>query len=406
MFPAAQGSGSADQTRLTSAPAKIPHARTDGRTTNVKWLIAIAAFIGMLASFSMHLVNLRMQNIGISGSVISLSVAIQALAICISAFAAKSIFERTGLRSMLAAGAILSSGSLAAIYFSQDAFVISALRVAFAAGLTPLVIASEYIVTVQNRDDFRGHVVAWYATALGLGTIAGPLLLSVLNIDDASSFTSGAAMLLLSGAALRNCLSEHDGKTTRQTGSLAPILFMPAVFYAAFVFGVADNGGLSMLPVYGALNGYSNSDAAMLAVFAAIGATASPFPIAWLATRYGTTRVLVSLAICALTITVLLPVAINVKPIAFVVATALGALIEGLYTVALISLSRERRLNCMVSLNACFISVCSLGEVAGPAVSSVSMEFLGPHGFVVTLVLAFTLYVLKIVNHSTVKSQC
>src|SRR5205085_1996084 len=43
------------------------------------WLaVAAAAFVGLIATFSMHLINLRMQRIGISGSAISWSVAIQA----------------------------------------------------------------------------------------------------------------------------------------------------------------------------------------------------------------------------------------------------------------------------------------------------------------------------------------
>ena len=368
-------------------------------------MIAAAAFVGMLAGFTMHLMNLRMQNIGISGSLISLSVALQALAICVSAFAARWILPKIGLRATLATGGILCSSSLLAMFFSVDFHVISGLRIAFAVGLTPLVIASEYIVTAHNRHDAQGHVIAWYATALGFGTIAGPLLVSVININDASSFAGGAGMLLLGTAALRNFLSGDEGKSTRRTTTLGPLLFMPAAFYAAFVFGAADNGGLSMLPVYGSLNGYINSDAATLAVFAAIGATISPFPVSWIASRFDTTRTLVSLAIFAMVVTVALPSAIPSKPVAFGLAAALGAIIEGIYTVALIHLSRERRVTCLASLNACFVSMCSLGEVAGPMASSISMELLGPHGLVVTLAIVFALYASKLVNRSIGKSQ-
>ncbi|HKF93458.1 MAG TPA: hypothetical protein VKB96_02440, partial [Gammaproteobacteria bacterium] len=62
--------------------------RRGASVDNEAWTVTTAALIGLIASFSLHLVNLRMQNLGIAGSLISLSVAIQALAICISALVA------------------------------------------------------------------------------------------------------------------------------------------------------------------------------------------------------------------------------------------------------------------------------------------------------------------------------
>src|SRR5713226_4339837 len=65
---------------------------------SVTQAVAAAALIGLIANFSMHLINLRMQNLGIAGSLISLSVAVQAFAIFVSALAAKTVIAKTGLR--------------------------------------------------------------------------------------------------------------------------------------------------------------------------------------------------------------------------------------------------------------------------------------------------------------------
>src|SRR5262249_17055503 len=179
---------------------------------------------------------------------------------------------------------------------------------------------------------------------------------------------------------------------------------MPAVFAAAFIFGMADNGGLSLLPIYGGLNGYDASSAANLAGFAAPCATLLQFPIGWVAAKRGTMPLFVSLAVCSLCLLASLPIVIGGKPAAFAVAAGLGALIEGLYTVALVGLSRDRRVQNLSALNACFISVCALGEVAGPAVSGISMEHFGPNGFIVALMSVFALYVLGLVNRWAAKS--
>jgi MFS family permease len=379
--------------------------KTAPRLATVRQAVAAAAFIGLIATFSMHLINLRMQNLGIAGSLISLSVAVQALAICASALAAKRLIANVGLRFTLPGSSILCGIALVAIFFSTDLHVINALRILFGIGLAFLLIASEYLVTVRSDESNRGRVIAWYTSALGAGTMFGPLLASAIGINEADAFLIGAAMLLFGSAALRDCLSEHEGKTLRPRSSFSALRFMPAIFFAAFVFGMADNGGLSMLPVYGALNGYDNVSATGLAVSAALGATLLQFPIGWLATKRNTTELLVTFGVCALILLAFLPIVIGNKPFAYLVAAGLGGVFEGLYTVGLISISRDRRAQNLSSLNACFIAVCSLGEVAGPVASGISMEYFGPHGLVVALLIVFAAYVLGMMNRLRAKAQ-
>jgi MFS family permease len=379
--------------------------RKISRADTATWAIAAAAFIGLIASFSMHLINLRMQNLGFAGAAISFSVALQALAICASALAARRMIANVGLRHTLPISSILCAIALVGIFFNMDIYVINALRIVFSIGLTFLLIASEYLVTVRGGESNRGRVIAWYTTALGAGAISGPLLVSIMGIKESGSFLIGAAMLLFGSVALSHCLSADEGKTTRHDAPFGAIAFMPAIFLAAFVFGIADNGGLSMLPVYAALNGYESASAANLAVFAALGAAVLQFPIGWLATKRSMNELLATFGVCALCLSAFLPLVIGNMVLAGLVAAGLGGVVEGLYTVALIGISRDRRVQSLSMLNACFISVCSFGEVVGPAASSISMEFLGPHGLVVALVLAFAVYALAMMNLTGLKAQ-
>ncbi len=189
---------------------------------SVTQAVAAAALIGLIANFSMHLINLRMQNLGIAGSLISLSVAVQAFAIFVSALAAKTVIARAGLRCTLPVGSISCAVALVAIFFSADIYLITVLRVIFGAGLTFILIASEYLVTVRSDKGNKGHVIAWYTSALGAGTVVGPLLASTLGINESGSFLFGASMLMFGSVALSWCLSDHEGKTTRRSSPLAP----------------------------------------------------------------------------------------------------------------------------------------------------------------------------------------
>jgi MFS family permease len=383
--------------------------RLSERTRTVCRAVAAAALVGLIANFSMHLVNLRMQNLQFGGPAISLSVAVQAFAICLSALAAQRLIARTGLRCTLGASSLLCSIALVAIFCTGDIYAINALRVAFAIGLTFLVIASEYLVTARCESSNRGSVIGWYMTALGAGTIIGPFLVGIMGTQDLTAWLIGAAMLLLAATLLRACLSEQEGKTDRRaeaerrTGFFTAIGFMPKFLIAAFIFGMADNGGLSLLPIYGALNGYDTSSAANLAMFAAVGATLLQFPIGWLAARQDTTRLLINLAVCSICLLAVLPLVIDTKWSTCLVAVGLGATIEGIYTVALVGISGERRIQSLAGLNAAFISMCSLGEVAGPLASGISMEYLGLHGFIVALLAVFAVYALALMNRGAAR---
>jgi MFS family permease len=365
---------------------------------NEAWTVITAALIGLIASFSLHLVNLRMQNLGIAGSLISLSVAIQALAICISALLAKRVIANRGLQYTLPASAVVSALALLAVFLTTDIVVINLLRILYAAGVSFLLITSEYLVTARSNHSRRWQLVAWYTTALGAGAVLGPLLVSIMGVRDSAPFIVGAALLLFGAGALSTCLSDHEGKAARTSSPFAALLFMPAAFVAAFVFGMADNGGLSMLPVYGALNGYDQARAANLAVFAALGAAMLQFPIGWLATKRNTVELMVVFGVLSICLVAVLPIVIGNELWACIVSIGLGAFIEGLYTIGLISISRDRRIQSFSSMNACFISVCSLGEVAGPIATGISMQYLGANGLVLTLLVVFAVYVLGMVN--------
>src|SRR5262249_15945058 len=162
-------------------------------------------------------------------------------------------------RATLPLTSILCAASLVAIFFVADSYALNALRVLFAIGLTFLLISSEYVVTIRANTSNRAGLIAWYTTAVGAGAIIGPLLISMIGMKESGSFLVGAGMLLIGSVALSSCLSEREGQTAQPLSSFSAFMYMPAAFLAAFVFGMADNGGLTLLPVYGALNGYDSS---------------------------------------------------------------------------------------------------------------------------------------------------
>src|SRR6266540_5084449 len=156
------------------------------RSGSIIAFICAAALVGFATNLSMHLLNLRMQYLGVSGFGIGLSVAIQALGIIIAAPLTKHVISFAGVRQTLLIGALLSSVALVTFAFATDLFIWNAMRLMFATGLALLFTASESLVISRADATNRGRVVAWYATALATGTAAGPLLVTVVGIQGSA----------------------------------------------------------------------------------------------------------------------------------------------------------------------------------------------------------------------------
>ena len=346
----------------------------------------------------MHLLNLRMQAIGVSNFGIGLSVAIQALGILVSAPLTKHIIALCGIRRALLSGALLSSAALVTFMFLTDPVSWNVMRFVFGAGLALLFTTSESLVISRADGTNRGRIVGWYATALASGTAAGPVLVTMVGIQGAMPLLWGALSFWVATAPIIAFLKRGEELApVVRSSTFTTLRFAPIAFLSAFMFGVADNGGMAMLSVYSVLSGYDYLNAASLAAFATIGAILLQIPMGYSANTRDPRDVLLFCGLCSIFLLALLPNIIGVKPIAFGVVFGLGGVLEGLYTVGLICIAKYYRGLGISSANGCFVSMCGLGELMGPLVTGASMEYFGSQGFVLGLTMTLAVYIVLII---------
>jgi predicted MFS family arabinose efflux permease len=359
--------------------------------------ITSAALIGFATNLSMHLLNLRMQSLGVSGSSIGVSVAIQALGIVVSAPLTKYAIGRYGVRQTLVVGSLLCTATLAAFSVVTDLFVWNALRFVFAGGLALLFTTSESLIIARADGGNRGRVVAWYATALATGTSAGPLLIALIGIQGAAPLLWGALIFAWASTPIFAYLRRGEGLTpVVRKSTFATLRIAPIAFLSAFVFGIADNGGMALLGVYSVMTGYDYTSAVTFAAFATVGGILLQIPLGYSANSYNPRLVLICCAVFSIFLLTVLPSVMAHKPLAFGAVFGLGGLIEGLYTVGLICIAKYYRGLGISSANGCFISLCGFGELVGPLATGASMEYLGSQGFVLALAAVLALYVFLI----------
>jgi MFS family permease len=377
--------------RMAGASSKPHNSHAPAIKISIKPIYGVlaASVVGTASSFALHLVNLRMQSLAIDPSLISLSVAFQAAAICATAWFLRDGIFRGGLRLATILSVVSSTIVLPAIYFASDAWTFIFMRVLFGMCLTASVISAEYLVTLRTNETKNTQLIAWFTASLGAGALVGPAIISLAGVSELHSFLIGASLFLIGGALLLMSLPARAGKSHRPGTCWDTLSFMPATCAAALLFGVVDSTALSLLPLYGSLQGFSISAAANLAVCAALGAIVLQFPIAWLSTGRDTRHVLIGICVLAIIAMASMPLAIQFSMAAYLASFVLGGLVEGLFTVTLIRVSRDRRKSSIAQINACLIAMGSFGEVIGPTASSVALEYAGASGIIIVTVTAF-----------------
>ena len=377
--------------------AAVPAAVQSDRSSVVAF-IAAAALVGFATNLSMHLLNLRMQHLGLSEFAIGASVAIQALGIVVAAPFTKHVIARCGVRHTLIIGALVCAATLTAFGFIHQLFIWDGMRFVFAAGLALLFTSSESLVISRAGATNRGRLVGWYATALASGTTAGPLLIALIGVQGLTPLLWSA---LIFGAATMPMIAflkpgEQLAPVVRKS-TFATLRFAPVVFISAFVFGALDNGGMAMLSVYSVLTGYDYVSAVTIAVFATIGGIVLQIPLGIMASRGEPRMILLFSGLGLMNLLTLLPNVMAVKPAAFAVSFFFGGLLEGLYTVSLICLTKYYRGIGISSANGCFVAMCGLGELLGPLETGTSMNYFGAGGFVVGLTTTLAIYCILLV---------
>lgn len=359
--------------------------------------ISTAVLVAFATNLSMHLLNLRMQSLGISEFYIGLSVAAQALGIVLVAPLTKHFIAALGIRQSFVLGAFIASSSILVFQVVSDPLLVALLRAVFATGLALLFVVSESLVITRTDAGNRGQVIGWYATGLAVGTTAGPAFITVTGVDGLTPLIWGALFFWVATVPVLTFVrrSQELAPVVRKS-TFAAIRLMPIAFVTAFVFGIVDNGGLSMLSVYSTMNGYDYSQAALLAAVAMMGGIALQIPLGYVANTSEPRMVLLLCGVGSILLLGLLPKMMALHTVALVVAFCLGGLLEGFYTIGLILVAKNCRSVGISSANGCFISFCGFGEFVGPLTTGSGIQYLGQQGFVVTLTALLACYVVVV----------
>lgn len=362
---------------------------------------AICAVVGV--GFGTHLViqllNVSLYKLGVSSLWIGVSTSAQAIGIVAGAPAALFMLRNRGVRSTLLVGVLLSAAMLGLLSQATSFWTILVLRAVYGAALALVFTGSEFLVLSRAPDSRKGRTVGLYATALALGAAAGPAFVSAIGLPTHLAYVMAMLTALASVPPILASVTEERAAAAVSRSTPWPWLLgiAPLGFAAAFVFGLLDNGALSLIGVYGVLRGLDAADAPKLIAASTIGAIVCQVPIGRLVDRIPTRWAFIGCVLAASALLLLLPFAWEISLLALLMLFLLGAMIEGFYTIGLADIAKRVPLGGLAAANAVFVAICGLGEVVGPLLAGAGLEQQNAQGFVlapIVLMVALTAFAL------------
>jgi MFS family permease len=369
------------------------HLSAADRRRNLIAVTAAMAATSLIYGLSVPLLSLILRDRGVGGVLIGSQAAIQSVAILLVSPFLPRFMSKIG-PAVLMLGAILVSlvaFLLLAVFPGMLAWF--ALRFAIGAAGSVLWVCGEAWINQIAEDSSRGRVVAIYSMAVSAGFALGPAVLSLTGTRGLSPFIVSGAVMLLSALPLLMVLRDSPRLTGERTGGLLGYFRLaPVAMLLCALFAAADGILISFLPLYGKDVGLSEAQALHLIMFFGIGGIAGQIPIGWLADHVDRMLLATVCTFLTLVTTLAMPLVISIQPWNLLYMFVLGAVLAGVYTIALVIIGEQFTGADLAAASALFGVMWGAGTVVGPQLGGLAYDQFPPHG--VPLALAVLTLIL------------
>jgi MFS family permease len=230
--------------------------------TRTPWA-AIAGIIATVSVFAIALglthplLSFILERQGTPSALIGLSAAMTPLGMIASAPLIPSLARRFGAGTTALTCAGLAAILLALIGGWPDLVAWFPLRFLLGTVINPLYVLSEIWMIALAPPERRGRLMGIYTAIISAGFAAGPLSLVLVGSQGSPPFLVGIAAFVVCGLCLASVLSRlprlHDGAEQASVRRFLP--HAPVLLLAVAVAAALEQGGLSLLPIYGLSHG-------------------------------------------------------------------------------------------------------------------------------------------------------
>lgn len=336
--------------------------------------------IGLALGVTMPLVSLRLESWHYGSFAIGVMAATPAVGVLLGASLAGRLAARFGTVPLMQLCLLLGAASVALLALVQSYPVWLLLRLFIGVALTVVFILGESWINQLAVEQWRGRLVALYGTGYALSQLSGPLLLTLLGSDTDRGFWTGTGLLiggslLLLGRGGAPRVDEH-GASGR--GLWVFCQRMPTIAWAVVLFAAFEAMMLTLLPIYGLRQGFTQEVALLMASVVVVGDAALQLPIGWMADRVPRRALFRACGLALLLSSLSVPLVLHTVLI-WPVWVVFGASAGGLFTLALILIGERFRDDELVRANAHVAQLWGIGCLIGPLVTGAASQWISGH---------------------------
>lgn len=376
--------------------------------SEVRWrpiaaVAAVATLFTVMQGLSYPLLAVMLDRSGLKEAFIGFNAAMVPVGMILVAPVAASLMRRIGGVWLAVICVLCSVVSFVLIGATGNPWVWLPLRLLMGASLACLFVVSDTWVIELANERVRGRVLGFYSMILSFGFAVGPALLLLVGTRGWWPFLTGAACGTL---ALLPLLTNRADVSTlhalNEVGAPTAQILRTTPFLLAGVAAtaLADQVGMSLLPIYTLHQGYDVNASNVALVAMIVGSIVLQLPIGWLADHIPGRLLYALCALWTALSALLMPITVR-WPFAFwlVVATWGGAYFA-IYTLSLVRLGERFKGSALATGNAAFAAMWGLGGLMGMPLTGAAMQLWGPVGFPVTVAALFALLAAALIASS------
>lgn len=336
--------------------------------------------IGLALGVTMPLVSLRLESWGYDSFAIGVMAATPAVGVLLGASLAGRLAARFGTTLLMQLCLLLGALSVAGLALVQNYAVWVALRLFIGVALTVVFVLGESWINQLAVEKWRGRLVALYGTGYALSQLSGPLLLTALGTDSDRGFWTGVGLLIGGSLILLGRSGAPSVDAHSASGRGLPVFCrkLPAIAWAVMLFAAFEAMMLTLLPIYGLRQGFTQEVALLMVSVVVVGDAVLQLPIGWLADRMSRRTLFRACGLVLLLSSLAIPLLLH-TPLIWPVFVAFGASAGGLFTLSLIMIGERYRDDELVRANAHVAQLWGLGCLVGPLLTGAVSQWLSGH---------------------------
>lgn len=360
-------------------------------------VVAAVVSIGLALGVTLPLVSLRLESWGYGSFAIGVMAATPAAGVLLGASITGRLAGRFGTTRLMQGSLLIAALSVLLLALVQNYAFWVLLRLMIGVALTAVFILGESWINQLAVDAWRGRLVALYGTGYALSQLSGPLLLGAIGTTGDHGFWLGTG-LLIGGALLlmgRTGAPRVDADSASGRGLLAFCQRLPAIAWAVMLFAAFESMVLTLLPIYGLRQGFSEEHALLIVSVVVVGDALLQLPLGFLADKVSRSKLFAGCGVVLLFSGLAIPLVLHDRAI-WPVLVLFGASAGGLFTLALILIGERFRDDQLVRANAHVSQLWGLGCLLGPLFTGAASQWVTGHALPLLLAAGAAVFIVLV----------